>query len=172
MDSADRIHRKPVVSGPKLWAAFLVVALCATCVLAQPPRTAACCYPDGTCADGVSETDCAANDGPYQGDGSLCIFSDCQLHPFRTAAGKQDPKKRSRAIRSFCIWCIAGNAGDVKKCVSPDCPLYPFRNARIDRSTEINSSPEREHIEALCEGKTRPAYVSVGDWGESRKMAQ
>lgn len=37
----------------------------------------ACCLPDGTCQDDVSPTECAALDGAYQGNNTLCASVDC-----------------------------------------------------------------------------------------------
>ncbi len=36
------------------------------------PTIGACCYLDGTCADAISESDCAFGDGVYQGHGTAC----------------------------------------------------------------------------------------------------
>ena len=32
-----------------------------------------------------------------------------------------------KAIRSYCLGCMCGNAAEVRNCVIPDCPLYPYR---------------------------------------------
>lgn len=52
------------------------------CAELEPPCAdfagGACCRDDGTCADGVSRDTCIfINDGDYQGDFSLCKFTDC-----------------------------------------------------------------------------------------------
>ncbi len=38
--------------------------------------TGACCYQDGSCADGMTAADCAASGGDYGGDGSTCAGTD------------------------------------------------------------------------------------------------
>ncbi len=37
----------------------------------------ACCNPDGSCTDEVSDTDCAAGNGLFQGDDSSCLVASC-----------------------------------------------------------------------------------------------
>lgn len=61
-------------------------------------------------------------------DRQKCPFGDCQLYQFRTGRGKQNPRARNMAIRSFCRdFCMEGCPGYVSACSSPDCPLYAFR---------------------------------------------
>ena len=59
-----------------------------------------------------------------------CKFSDCQLYPFRTGQGRQDPKARNIAIRQYCLWCMNGRRTEVAKCPSFDCSLFPYRRVR------------------------------------------
>jgi hypothetical protein len=59
-----------------------------------------------------------------------CEFSDCQLYPFHTGQGKQDPKARNNAIRKNCLWCVCGQRAEVAKCPSFDCSLFPYRGVR------------------------------------------
>jgi hypothetical protein len=56
-----------------------------------------------------------------------CGFSDCQLYPFRTGQGRQNPKARNKAIRQYCLWCMNGQRSGVANCQSFDCPLFPYR---------------------------------------------
>lgn len=65
-----------------------------------------------------------------------CFADDCQLYPYRSGQGKQDPKARSKAIRGYCLWCCAGQSYEVQKCVSRYCSLFPYRQARTDKSVE------------------------------------
>jgi len=86
-------------------------------------------------------------------DVTECEYEDCSLYPFRSGKGKQHAKARAKAIRKYCLWCMVGSRYEVKKCVCPDCPLYPYRNSKVDKSVEIQSLPENEHIEAILEDK-------------------
>jgi LPXTG-motif cell wall-anchored protein len=37
----------------------------------------ACCYPDGTCSDSLTQAECEAQGGTYMGDGTDCAHVDC-----------------------------------------------------------------------------------------------
>jgi hypothetical protein len=77
-----------------------------------------------------------------------CEHNDCDLYPYRSGKGKQDPKARAKAIRAFCLWCMNGQRYEVSKCTGPDCSLFPFRQSRVDRSVEIiDSKPKKRRIE-------------------------
>jgi hypothetical protein len=80
-----------------------------------------------------------------------CEFPDCPLYPFRSGKGKQDPKLRAKAIRDFCLWCTVDQPVEVTKCPCTDCSLYPYRKWRIDRSVEIDSVQEKQHIHGSLE---------------------
>ena len=68
----------------------------------------------------------------YQ-DRSECAFSDCQLFPFRTGSGKQDPDARKTAIRAYCRnYYTEGGDYSTPSCPSLDCPLFAFRLSKID----------------------------------------
>lgn len=62
-----------------------------------------------------------------------CKLSDCPLHGFRMAIGKQNPTKRDQAIRQYCLDCMDGSKNEVRLCPSKDCPLYAFRNTAAPR---------------------------------------
>jgi len=47
-----------------------------------------------------------------------CHRKECPLHRFRSGRGKQDAGERSKAIRSYCIWCMAGQSIEVGKCTA------------------------------------------------------
>jgi hypothetical protein len=49
--------------------------------------TGACCFPDLSCADALSEGDCNAAGGLYQGDDTLCANIVCPTGPCGTGAG-------------------------------------------------------------------------------------
>ena len=77
-----------------------------------------------------------------------CEFLKCLLYPFRTAQGKQDSKKKFKAIRKYCLWCTVGQRKEVTLCPSRDCPLYPYRKGGLDKSSRIDSTVKKHHIEA------------------------
>jgi len=69
-----------------------------------------------------------------------CKIKDCHLYPFRILTSKQNPKKRSKAIREYCHkWCMEGQSHQVKICPSKDCSLFPFRQSKVDRSIDISA---------------------------------
>ena len=76
-----------------------------------------------------------------------CQFSDCDLYPFRLAAGKQNAQKRHKAIRKYCLYCCAENQYEVYRCPATDCPLYAYRKSNIDNSVKIDSIRKIGHIE-------------------------
>ena len=42
-----------------------------------PPSEGACCFPDGSCVDGLIEADCIVLGGAFQGGGSNCVDANC-----------------------------------------------------------------------------------------------
>jgi hypothetical protein len=60
-----------------------------------------------------------------------CTLKDCQLHPFRTGVGRQDSKKRTKAIRDYCAWCMSTEQS--ARCVVRDCPLWCYRKSTVER---------------------------------------
>ena len=79
-----------------------------------------------------------------------CRFSDCQLYPFRTGQGRQNPKARNNAIRKYCLWCMNGQRSEVAKCPSFDCSLFPYRGVR-NKPQKSNSMREKGHIETTSQ---------------------
>jgi len=60
-----------------------------------------------------------------------CLFDGikdelCPLFPFRMGKG-EGKGSRLRAIRKYCLWCMAGSKRETALCPSTDCPLYPYR---------------------------------------------
>ena len=78
--------------------------------------------------------------------GVLLDGSVCQLKDFRFMTGKQDAKKRNKAIRNHCLECMGGSFYTVANCKSPLCPLFPFRNVTIDKTTLHDSKITDEAI--------------------------
>ena len=67
-----------------------------------------------------------------------CIFKKCPLYPFRFGIGHQDAKKRSKAIRDYCLkWCMLDQKYEVLRCPSRNCPLFTYRLSRKDSSVEV-----------------------------------
>lgn len=93
---------------------------------------------------------------------SDCRFTDCPLSDYRTGKGKQNPKKRREFIRKYCLSCMNSQHSEVKKCVSSTCPLFSYRLRQVDRTQEINSDVEKEHIEAISEDKTEQSISLYG----------
>jgi hypothetical protein len=56
-----------------------------------------------------------------------CNHADCDLHPFRSGQGKQNPVERDKSIRKYCLQCMNGKRNVVMKCPSIDCSLYTYR---------------------------------------------
>jgi len=69
----------------KLLSVLSLVMLSAFVILAptevRSTLTGACCYPDGSCADGLSRTECEAQGGSYMGDGTNCSSVECVTEP-------------------------------------------------------------------------------------------
>ena len=76
--------------------------------------------------------------GGYSGGISNCKLINCQLFPYRSGKGKQNPMKRAKAIRDYCLKnCMLDQKYEVQMCPCKDCSLYPYRHTRVDRSVEI-----------------------------------
>ncbi len=86
-----------------------------------------------------------------------CDFHDCDLHPFRTGAGKQDAGARAEAIRRYCLWCVAGQRGEVSGCPSTTCSLFPYRKTVVDRSADARYFAQNPHIAHVFESQKRGA---------------
>jgi len=70
-----------------------------------------------------------------------CELLDCPLHEFRMGTGKQNPKKRSLAIRQYCLRiCMMGQKYEVSICHIQNCPLYRFRNTSAPRQKSKNKA--------------------------------
>jgi len=82
-----------------------------------------------------------------------CEFKDCALYPYRLGTEKQNPKKRHKAIRDYCLWCSGGQALEIIKCVIKKCPLFAYRKYNVDKSVDIHSCTEKEHIDVHAEQK-------------------
>ncbi len=74
-----------------------------------------------------------------------CQLKECHLYPYRIFTSKQNPAKRSKAIRGYCLkWCMAGQFHQVKLCPSKDCSLYPYRQSKVDKSVEIAAERKKQ----------------------------
>lgn len=78
-----------------------------------------------------------------------CSFTDtCPLWPYRMGRGKQNAKARDKALKSYCVWCMAGSKSEVSKCVSVHCALFMFRTGRARKSLPVSKTMRRR---ATCE---------------------
>ena len=61
----------------------------------------------------------------------VCELNDCPLYAFRMSQGKQNPKARSKALLTYCRWCM----GDQRPsgCVVTWCPLHGYRKGKAER---------------------------------------
>lgn len=93
-----------------------------------PDPTGACCMPDGWCADAMTESDCIAQGGTYQGDDTKCADIDCSGGP------PPDPTGACCLPSGQCLddvteqYCAARGGiyqGDDVKCSDIDCPEEP-----------------------------------------------
>jgi len=52
----------------------------------------------------------------------------CPLHPLRYGPKKREQKMSAlKAIRAYCLWCVAEQPSLVRECEEDDCPLHPYR---------------------------------------------
>ena len=78
-----------------------------------------------------------------------CSFATaCPLWPFRMGRGRQDAKARNKALRAYCVWCMAGDVFEVKRCVSSHCALFLFRTASAQKSPLVS---KKAHLDAISE---------------------
>ena len=63
-------------------------------------------------------------------DVEMCALNDCPLYAFRRSQGKQNAKARSKALATYCRWCM----GDQRPsgCVATHCPLFCFRKGKAE----------------------------------------
>lgn len=65
-------------------------------------------------------------------NGRMLGGSVCPLVEFKTGRGKQNAKKRDKAIKQHCKECLGGNIQLVGQCPAPLCPLFPYRQHGTD----------------------------------------
>jgi hypothetical protein len=92
-----------------------------------------------------------------------CEFSDCQLYPFGTGSGRQDPKARNNSIHKYCLWCMNGQRAEVSNCPSFDCSLYPYRKTRVHVPQNVYLLPEKGHIEGSSEQINEIEYIGMAN---------
>lgn len=86
-----------------------------------------------------------------------CPLPDCPLFPYRLPKGKQDPKKRDKAIRVYCReWCMNDQRKEVELCPSNACPLFNYRLTSIKKSHIGQISQAKNSAEG---GRPRGAYA-------------
>ena len=78
--------------------------------LTPSPVTGACCKPDGTCLEGVTQIACSGSNGVYHGEGSTCAQYQCCPTPFADANFDGDVDQDD--FGAFQL-CYSGPTGDV-----------------------------------------------------------
>jgi len=73
--------------------------------------------------------------------------------------GKQNPEKRTEAIRKYCLWCCVDQHVEVLNCPAFDCPLYHFRLSRLVK--EAPSYREKANIEVFSEPIVAELVISL-----------
>lgn len=86
-----------------------------------------------------------------------CNFKQCALHPYRLEKGNQDPPKRQKAIRAYCLWCMNGQVGEVTKCPSVNCSLFAYKKGGLERAI---TSPSFEKFDRIG-GNFRTNLIKV-----------
>lgn len=87
---------------------------------------------------------CLDCSGFYEKEVRDCPINDCPLYPFRSGQGKQNPKKRDKAIKTYCRHiCMLNQKSEVTKCLSVECPLFNFRSYS-KKLSHIEGTNERE----------------------------
>ena len=94
-----------------------------SCPCGASPADGACCYSDGTCLD-LSEADCNASGGEYQGDGTNCAGVVC-LAP---AACCLSDGSCVTAFEAECLAQQGDYQGDGSVCDPNPCPQPPPPN--------------------------------------------
>ncbi len=116
---------------------------------AGPPPTGACCQTDGTCADGLTQADCEAGGGTYQGDTVLCFDVVTCLGACCAPDGTCTDVSADACATSGGVFQGAGT-----DCLSTTCPIAPANDLCAD-AIDVGSLP------ALVMGDTSTATVDI-----------
>ncbi len=87
-------------------------------------QTGACCYSDGSCADGLSRSECEAQGGSYMGDGTACFSVECVAEP-QGACCYPDGSCVDDLTESECSGQGGVYMGDETACFSVECVAEP-----------------------------------------------
>jgi hypothetical protein len=133
----------------KLLSVLSLVMLSAIVILAptevRSTLAGACCYPDGSCADGLSRTECEAQGGSYMGDGTACSSVECVTEP-QGACCYADGSCVDDLTESECSGQGGTYMGDETTCSGVECPTEPRGaccypdNSCVDDLTESECS--------------------------------
>ena len=82
--------------------------------------TGACCYPDGSCADGLSRTECEAQGGSYMGDETACFSVECVAEP-QGACCYPDGSCADDLTEAECSGQGGTYMGDETTCAEVEC---------------------------------------------------
>lgn len=115
----------------------------------------ACCYPDGTCADDLTRTDCESQGGVYQGDGTGCFDVECVVQP-QGACCYSDGSCADAQYQSQCEADGGTYMGDGTNCAGVECVAQPRGACCYPDGSCVDSLTQAE-----CEGQGG-AYVGDG----------
>jgi hypothetical protein len=114
------------------WLSVLSLAL--TLALAQSclaptevwsTLTGACCYSDGSCADGLTRTECEAQGGTYMGDETACFSVECPPPLPRGACCYPDGSCADDLTEADCSGQGGTYMGDEITCAGVECVAQP-----------------------------------------------
>jgi len=104
-----------------------------------PPATGACCLVDGTCVE-VTEADCTAMNGTYNGDGTVCTGGSC---PPASGACCLPDGTCVQVSEADCTAMGGSYNGDLTLCVDAMCP-QPTGSCCLPDGTCIDGVTEAE----------------------------
>ncbi len=96
----------------------------------NPTPMGSCCLPDGTCVE-VSQANCVAQGGTYNGDGTLCINQTC---PQPTGACCLEDGSCTQLTEEDCVAQNGMFNGDSSLCMDVSCPQPPGACCLVDGS--------------------------------------
>jgi hypothetical protein len=87
-----------------------------------------------------------------------CDDTDFELYLFRTEAGKQSAKGRSKAIRDYCgKWCTVGH---ISVYAARTCPLFAHRKALLEAPVNLVPLAEKRDMYSVLDRETKESKKS------------
>jgi hypothetical protein len=108
-------------------------------------RTGACCYPDGSCFNNLTQEECEDQGGAYMGDGTDCAGVDCG--PYMGACCYPDGSCADDMLQAVCEADGGAYMGDLTTCAGVDCVPHMGACCYPDDSCSDNLT------EAECSGQ-------------------